>query len=59
MSSLSKSGKKIAHYISKAVADYRLIEKGDRVMVCLSGGKDSFTLLKNLNKKRKLQKILY
>lgn len=49
MSSLSKSGKKIAHYISKAVADYRLIEKGDRVMVCLSGGKDSFTLLKILN----------
>ncbi len=49
MSGLTKVGKKIAHYMSKAIADYRLIEKGDRVMVCLSGGKDSFTLLRLLN----------
>ena len=49
MSGLTKVGKKIAHYMSKAIADYKLIEKGDRVMVCLSGGKDSFTLLRLLN----------
>lgn len=45
----SKTEKKLQHYISKALADYKLIDKGDRVMVCLSGGKDSYTLLKILN----------
>lgn len=50
--SSSKVEKKLVHYIGKAIADYKMIEKGDRVMVCLSGGKDSFTLLNLLNKMR-------
>jgi tRNA 2-thiocytidine biosynthesis protein TtcA len=41
----SSTEKKLLHYTGKAIADYNMIQKGDRVMVCLSGGKDSFTLL--------------
>ncbi|MBA4696499.1 MAG: tRNA 2-thiocytidine(32) synthetase TtcA [Legionella sp.] len=48
-SSSSQTEKKLAHYLGKAIADYNMIQTGDRVMVCLSGGKDSFTLLTLLN----------
>ena len=41
--------KKLTHYAGKALHDYHMIQNGDRVMVCLSGGKDSFTLLQVLN----------
>ena len=52
MNKPSKIEKKLQHYISKAISDFKMIEKGDRVMLCLSGGKDSFTLLKILNRLR-------
>jgi len=45
--------KKLIHYMSKAISDYGMLQDGDRIMVCLSGGKDSFTLLHLLHKWRK------
>lgn len=40
-----KLQKKLRRQVSHAIHDYNMIEDGDVVMVCISGGKDSFTLL--------------
>lgn len=48
-SSPSAVEKKLLHYTGKGIADFNMIQRGDKVMVCLSGGKDSFTLLTILN----------
>lgn len=44
----NKLQKRIRRNTGQAIADFNMIEDGDRIMVCLSGGKDSFTMLEIL-----------
>ena len=41
----NKLQKKLRRQVGNAIVDYGMIEAGDKVMVCISGGKDSYTLL--------------
>ena len=42
---LNRSHKNLRRDVGRAIADYNMIEEGDLVMVCMSGGKDSYTML--------------
>lgn len=50
---INKIEKRLLHQTGKAIADFNMIEADDVVMVCLSGGKDSYTLLNVLTTLRK------
>ena len=56
---ITKYRKTIWSRFIKGVKDYELIQEGDKVMVCISGGKDSFLLAKCVEELQKHSKIKF
>jgi tRNA 2-thiocytidine biosynthesis protein TtcA len=59
MSRAAKLEQELARELGRCIADFALIEQGDRIMVCMSGGKDSYTLLHLLERARKKAPISF
>jgi tRNA 2-thiocytidine biosynthesis protein TtcA len=55
----NKLEKRLRRLVGQAIADYDMIGAGDRVMVCLSGGKDSYALLDALLKLRAVAPVAF
>lgn len=59
MKNLSGKGYSISTKIGRAIADYNLIDDKDRIIVAVSGGKDSLTMLKLLMERKKWAPVSY
>ncbi|MFA5146305.1 MAG: ATP-binding protein [Candidatus Omnitrophota bacterium] len=59
MRPLTRTGNYISTRIGRAIADYKLVEDKDRILVAVSGGKDSLSLLKLLNERKKWAPVSY
>lgn len=59
MKKVAELEKKLLHYTGKAIADFGLIRNNDRIMVCLSGGKDSFTMLHVLQQLQRRARVQF
>jgi len=55
----NKLGKRLRRKTGQAIQDFQMIGEGERVMVCISGGKDSFTLLDILKRLRQRAPISF
>lgn len=55
----NKLQKRLRRQVGSAITDYNMIEDGDKVMVCLSGGKDSYTMLDILMSLQKTAPITF
>jgi len=59
MSELERIERELGKAVGRCIGDFALLEEGDRVMVCLSGGKDSYTMLDLLERARRRAPIRF